>query len=82
MAERRCSFCDLPEDGVRMLIAGKSAFICDSCVAMAAWLIEDMDLDSPAGSEFTVKAASGYISMTGKLTAKGKLTKGSEDEPE
>src|SRR5437588_9139165 len=32
--EYRCSFCHSPQDAVRQLIAGSSAFICDECVAV------------------------------------------------
>jgi len=37
----RCSFCTMPEDDARPLIAGPGVFICDECVARCNELLND-----------------------------------------
>ena len=37
----RCSFCGLPQEKVRKIIAGPGVYICDECVGLCNGIIED-----------------------------------------
>ena len=37
----RCSFCGLPQDNVRKIIAGPGVYICDECIGICKTIIEE-----------------------------------------
>ena len=45
----RCSFCGKPEDQVKRLIEGPSAYICNECIELCVELIHD-DLNQPSAA--------------------------------
>ena len=55
----RCSFCNKAKDGVRKLIAGPAAFICDECVQTCVDVMRaDRELSSaPAGDGAVLELA-------------------------
>jgi ATP-dependent Clp protease ATP-binding subunit ClpX len=46
-----CSFCGRPRSQVRMLIAGISGHICDSCIVQAQAIVKEEITDSPLSKE-------------------------------
>lgn len=42
-----CSFCGKPDANVRRLVAGPGVYICDECVELAAWVVEDSARATP-----------------------------------
>lgn len=49
--ETTCSFCGRPRSQVRMLIAGISGHICDSCIVQAQAIVKEEISDSPLSKE-------------------------------
>ena len=49
--ETTCSFCGRPRSQVRMLIAGISGHICDSCIVQAQAIVKEEITDSPLSKE-------------------------------
>ena len=49
--ETTCSFCGRPRSQVRMLIAGISGHICDSCIIQAQAIVKEEITDSPLSKE-------------------------------
>ncbi len=49
--ETTCSFCGRPRSQVRMLIAGISGHICDSCIAQAQAIVKEEITDNPLSKE-------------------------------
>lgn len=49
--ETTCSFCGRPRSQVRMLIAGISGHICDSCIVQAQAIVKEEITDSPLSME-------------------------------
>ncbi|WP_272424598.1 ClpX C4-type zinc finger protein [Polyangium jinanense] len=57
-ADVACSFCDLPQASVKKLIKGpKGIFLCDTCVADCAALVEGNDPHDLARSSWAARAA-------------------------
>lgn len=52
-----CSFCAKPDTEVQRLVAGPGVFICNECVELAAWVVEDA---SRATSEEASRRRSEY----------------------
>ena len=49
--ETTCSFCGRPRSQVRMLIAGISGHICDSCIVQAQAIVKEEITDNPLSKE-------------------------------
>ena len=49
----KCSFCNKPEDRVRKLIAGPSAYICDECIEVCYEIIQE-ELEEVADTEINL----------------------------
>jgi len=49
MGRLRCSFCGRPEDEVARLVAGASAYICDSCVIKCVAVLDEHGGTAAAG---------------------------------
>ena len=49
----KCSFCNKPEDRVRKLIAGPSAYICDECIAVCYEIIQE-ELEEAVDTEINL----------------------------
>ena len=50
----RCSFCGLPQDNVRKIIAGPGVYICDECINLCNGILENEllnDLEQDQNSE-------------------------------
>lgn len=49
----KCSFCNKPEDRVRKLIAGPSAYICDECIEVCYEIIQE-ELEEAVDTEINL----------------------------
>ena len=50
----RCSFCGLPQDNVKKIIAGPGVYICDSCINLCNGILESELLDDYEDDKYTV----------------------------
>jgi ATP-dependent Clp protease ATP-binding subunit ClpX len=50
----RCSFCGLPEESVKKIIAGPGVYICDECVSLCNGIIENELLNDYEDETYTV----------------------------
>lgn len=54
MKKNKCSFCGQSEDDVRLLLAGETGFICDSCAVRAAEIVKETMKSVPGKSKFSI----------------------------
>ncbi|MCL2382609.1 MAG: ATP-dependent Clp protease ATP-binding subunit ClpX [Oscillospiraceae bacterium] len=47
----KCSFCGKPQEMVKRIVAGPSAYICDECIGVCNNIIEDGDVDETTSYE-------------------------------
>ncbi len=50
----RCSFCGLPQESVRKIIAGPGVYICDECISLCNGILENELLDEYEDEEYNV----------------------------
>ena len=66
----RCSFCGLPQESVKKIIAGPGVYICNECIGLCNDIIENeyYDIhgnpDGPAGPEFGADPYGGHRART------------------
>ena len=49
----RCSFCGLPQESVRRIVAGPGVYICDECINLCNSIIENEDLEDEDLERYT-----------------------------